>query len=166
MYPNCFSRLIAAITLLLMIFLVSCTPAATPQPTNTPEPPTATPNPKQALIGSWTSTVTKDDLVRVRPEFPEEFLCDNSGTFVWQFNADGTFVIDQTLLPDCTLVGSAHIEDTWVLDGNQITFAKGTPDEEIYEINMASNQLIFKVVASECPPCIAINTANPWIRVE
>ena len=166
MYTNYYSRLIAAITLLSMIFLVSCTPATTPQPTNTPEPPTATPDPKQALIGSWTSTVTKEDLVRVRPEFPEEFLCDNSGTFVWQFNADGTFVIDQTLLPDCTLVGSAHIEDAWVLDGNQITFAKGTPEEEIYEINIANNQLTFKVVDSECPPCIAINTANPWTRVE
>ena len=105
-------------------------------------------------------------LVLVRPEFQEELLFDYSGTFVWQFYADGTFVIDQTLLPDCTLVGSAHIEDAWVLDGNQITFAKGTPEEEIYEINIANNQLTFKVVDSECPPCIAINTANPWTRVE
>ena len=171
MQTNHLSKLLISVLLLFPLLFAACAPAATPEPTATPAPteppaPTATPDLKQALVGSWTSTVSKEDLVRVRPEFPQEFLCDNAGTFVWQFNADGTFVIDQTLLPDCTLVAPAHIEDVWVLDGNLITFAKDTPDQEIYEITIAGDQLIFKLESSECPPCIAINTANPWTRVE
>jgi len=171
MQTNHLSKLLISVLLLFSLLFAACAPAATPEPTakpapTDPPPPTATPYPKQALIGSWTTTVSKEDLVRVRPEFPQEFLCDNAGTFVWKFNADGTFTIDQTLLPDCTLVGSAHIEDTWVLDGNLFTIAKGTPDEEVYEISIDGNQLTFKVVSSECPPCIAINTANLWTRVE
>jgi hypothetical protein len=171
MQTNHLSKLLISILLLFPLLFAACAPAATPALVATlaptvPHPPTTTPDPKQALIGSWTTTVSKEDLVRVRPEFPQEFLCDNAGTFVWQFNTDGTFVIDQTLLPDCTLVGSAHIEDTWSIEGNLFTIAKGTPDQEIYEFAINGDRLTFKVVSSECPPCIAINTANPWTRVE
>lgn len=88
---------------LLTITACSSQPAATPDPTATPAPtepplPTATPDPKLVLVGSWITTVTKEDLVRVRPEFPPEHLCENAGTFGWTFNADGTFTIDQTAL--------------------------------------------------------------------
>ena len=72
--------------------------------------------------------------MRIRPEFPEEFLCDNASTFVLKFNADGTFTGDQTALAGCPTLGNAHIEDTWSMDGNLITFAKGTPNQEVYEI--------------------------------
>jgi hypothetical protein len=166
MYTSYFSKLIATTTLALVIFLVSCAPAATPQPINTPEPPTSTPDLKQALVGSWTSIVTKEDILQAMPDFHQEALCDNTGTFNWQFNADGTFMVDQTALPECPVPADTHFEDIWVLDGNQITFAKGTPEEEIYEIAIDGGQLTFKVVSSECPPCIAVNTANPWTRVE
>ena len=171
MQTNHISRLLAAGIVPFLLLLAACTPAATQEPTATPAPteppvPTATPDPQLPLIGSWTSTVTKEDLLRVMPDFHQEALCDNSGTFIWQFNADGTFTIDQTGLPDCPVPANTHFEDTWVLDGNQITFAKGTPEEETYEIAVNSNQLTFKVVSSECPPCIAVNTANLWTRVE
>jgi hypothetical protein len=157
--------------MMLALIVTACAQLATPEPATSPAPteppmPTTTPDLKVALVGSWTTTVSKEDLIRVRPEFPEEFLCDNAGTFVWQFNDDGTFTIDQTLLPDCTLVGSTHIEDTWSIEGNLFTIAKGTHDEEIYEIAINGDQLTFTVVSSECPPCIAINTANPWTRIE
>jgi hypothetical protein len=156
------NRLFCLLIIVGMLVVTACAPAATPESTATPAPT----DPKLASVSSWTTTVSKEDLVRIRPEFPQEFLCDNAGTYVWKFNADGTFTIDQTLLPGCTLVGSAHIEDTWSIEGNLFTIAKGTPDQEVYEISINGDQLTFKVVASECPPCIAINTANPWTRVE
>lgn len=156
---------------LLTITACSSQPAATPDPTATPAPteppvPTATPDPKLVLVGSWTTTVSKEDLVRVRPEFPQEFLCDNAGTFIWKFNADGTFTIDQTALSDCPTPANTHIEDSWSIDGNLFTIAGATPNQEVYEWSVEGYQLIFKYVSGECPPCEAINTANPWMRVE
>jgi len=167
MYTRHLSRLVAHILLLCMILiLASCAPAATTEPTKTPEPPTATPDPKQALVGSWTSTVTKEDLLRVVPDFPQEYLCDNAGTFVWKFNADGTFTIDQTALPDCPTPANTHIEDTWSIDGNLFTIAKGTANQEIYEWIVEADTLVFVHKFGECVPCMAINTANPWNRVD
>lgn len=168
MLPN---RLFHLLILVALVVVTACASTATPEPTAPPtltEPPvpTATLDPKLALVGSWTSTVSKEDLVRVRPEFPEEFLCENAGTFVWKFNADGTFTIDQTALPDCPTPANPHIEDTWSIDGNLFTIAGGTPNQEVYEWSMEGNQLVLKYVSGECPPCEAINTANPWIRVE
>lgn len=157
--------------LLIPLLFTACAPAATQESTATlvpaaPPTPTDMPDPKLVLVGSWTTTVSKEDLVRVRPEFPQEFLCDNAGTFVWKFNADGTFTIDQTALPDCPTPAITHIEDTWSVEGNEFIIAGDTPNEEIYEFSIDGDQLTFILKSSECPPCIAINTANPWIRVK
>jgi hypothetical protein len=148
------------VMLLIVASLAACAPAATPA--STPVPP----DPKQALIANWTSTVTKEDLLQVDPDFPAEYLCENAGTFVWKFNADGMMTIDQTALAGCSTPANPHIEDTWTMEGNLITFAKGTPNQEVYEIAIDGDQLTFKLVSSECPPCIAVNTANPWTRLE
>ncbi len=156
--------------LVAIMLLTACSSQAAVQPTAAPVlQPTVTVDPKQALIGSWTSTITKEDILRVTPGFEKQYLCDNSGTFVWKFNADGTFTIDQTALPDCPLDASAvpHVEDKWALEGNLLTLAKGTPDQEIYEISIGGGQLTFvKAKSSDCIPCIAVNTANPWKQVE
>jgi hypothetical protein len=118
------------------------------------------------VVGTWTSTVTKEDVLRVMPDFHQEALCDNTGTFVWQFNADGTFTVDQTALSECPVPANTHIEDSWSIEGNQITFAKGTPFEEVYEWTVEGNTLVLKHISGECIPCQATNTANPWTRVE
>jgi hypothetical protein len=157
-------RYICAIVAML-ILLAACgqAPTATPStpPTNTPAP-----DPAQALVGSWTTTLTKEDLLRVVPDFKPEFLCDSAGTFVWQFNADGTFTIDQTALDGCPTPAQTHIESTWFNAGNLVTFAKGTPDQEEYEWSMEGELLAFKHVSGACIPCRAGNTANPWKRSE
>ena len=127
-----------------------------------PKTPAAT-EPSSELVGSWTSTVKKEDLLRVEPEFKQEFLCDNSGRYDWTFNADGTFEIDQTELPDCPKPEVTHIEDQWSADGNQVTFAN---EQEVYEWSVDGDELTFTHVSGECVPCKAINTANPWKRVE
>ena len=165
MFTSRFFHPIVAV-FLMVILLTACAPAATPAPISTPAPPTAASNPQDALVGTWTSTVTKEDLQRVDPDFPAEYMCENSGTFVWKFNGDGTIAVDQTALEECPTPDHPHIEDTWSLDGNLITFAKGTPNQEVYAIAIAGDQLTFEVESSECPPCMAINTANPWTRLE
>src|SRR6185369_6890350 len=125
--------------LLVSLIMISLTLTACASAT-----PTAV-DPTQAILGSWTTTVTKEDILRVTPGFEKQYLCDNSGTFVWKFNADGTFTIDQTALPDCPFDASAvpHVEDKWALEGNLLTLAKGTPDQEIYEISIGGSQLTF-----------------------
>ena len=153
MYAYSFLRLLFLPLSLVMIVLAACAPAATPDP-------------QQGLVGTWTATVTKEDILRVMPDFHQNALCDNSGIFVWQFNTDGTFTVDQTALPECPIPANTHIEDTWSIDGNQITFAKGTPLEEVYEWTVEANTLVLKHISGECLPCKATNTANPWTRVE
>jgi len=140
------------------ILLASCTAGAAPSPT-------ATPAQTQGLVGSWTTTLTKEDLLRVMPDFHQNSLCENAGTVVWKFDADGTFTVDQTPLPDCPASDNPHIEATWTSDGSLVTFGKGTPEEEVYEWEVEGDKLTFKHVSGECIPCKAINTANTWTRV-
>ena len=149
MYTNRLSIKIALVLSLSIILLAAC--GATAEPT---------------VVGTWTSTVTKEDVLRVMPDFHQEALCENTGTFVWQFNADGTFAVDQTAIPECPVPDNPHIEDTWSIEGNQITFAKGTPFEEVYEWTVEGNTLVMKHISGECIPCQAANTANPWTQVE
>jgi hypothetical protein len=143
------------------------TPAAPAANTAAPAPPatTAAPASAQELVGMWTTTVTKEDLLRVVPDFKPEYLCDNAGTFVWRFKADGTFTIDQNALEGCKQPASAHIESSWSSEGNLVTFAKGTADQEVYEWSIASDVLTFKHRSGDCIPCKATNTANPWKRL-
>ena len=114
------------------------------------------------LVGSWASTVTKEDLLRVVPDFQREYLCDNAGRFDWTFDSDGTFEIDQAALPECPKPEVTHTEDRWSVDGNRVTF---TNEQEVYEWSVAGDELTFKHVSGGCVPCEAINTANPWKRV-
>lgn len=163
-----FGHIVSTTMLLLSaILLASCSSASATVPTNTPTPaPTATPDPKQALLGFWTSTVTKEDVLRVVPDFLMEYLCENIGTFTWKFNADGTYVLDQTALSGCPAPVKPHIEDKWSIDGNLLTLAKDTADQEVYEWAVNGDNLTFKHISGECVPCQAINTANPWKRVK
>ena len=118
--------------------------------------------PSSDLVGTWTGSVSKEDLQRVVPDFPREHLCDNAGRFDWTFKADGTFEIDQTPLPDCPKPEVTHVEDTWSVDGNRVRF---TSEQEVYEWNVDGDELTFTHVSGRCVPCKAINTANPWKRV-
>ena len=146
----------------------SAIPAAPAANTVAPAPPatTAAPASAQGLVGTWTTTVTKDDLLRVIPDFKPEYLCDNAGTFVWHFKADGSFTIDQTALEGCKQQASAHIDSTWSSAGNVVTFAKGTADQEVYAWSIANDLLTFTHRSGDCIPCQATNTANPWKRVK
>jgi len=156
---------IIAVLVFATFLLAACTPGVAPSPTPPPAP-TATPNPKQALIGTWTSTVTKEDVLRVVPDFQQEFLCDNTGTFTWEFRVNGTFTIDQTALPGCPTLASAHVEDSWSIDGNLVTLAKGTSNQETYGLAVNADTLVLTYKSGECVPCRAVNTANPWERVK
>ena len=126
-----------------------------------PKAPEAS-EPGSDLVGTWTGSVSKEDLRRVVPDFPEEHLCDNAGRFDWTFNEDGTFEIDQTQLPDCPKPEVTHIEDKWSVDGNRVTF---TNEQEVYEWRVDGDELTLTHVSGECVPCMAINTANSWKRV-
>jgi hypothetical protein len=136
-------------------------PPSTP-PTNTPAPDLAT-----ALVGAWTTTLTKEDVLRVVPDFKPEFLCDSAGTGVWKFNADGTFSLDQTApLAGCPKPEQTHNEGTWSTHGNLITLGKGSSEEMVYEWTLKDDMLSFTYRSGGCIPCRAGDTANPWKRVK
>ncbi len=160
------------------ILLVACQPvhpeasptvtqAETPQATAPAKEVAATaPDSTPAIVGTWTATVTSEDVLRVVPDFKREFLCDNTGTFVWQFKADGTFTIDQSVAEGCPTPEVTHIDSTWENEGNIVAFAKGTPDEENYAWSVDDDTLTFTYQSGNCIACKATNTANPWKRVE
>jgi len=127
-----------------------------------PKAPSAS-EPSTDLVGTWTGSVSKEDLQRVVPDFPPEHLCDNAGRFDWTFDSNGTFEIDQTALPDCPKPEVTHIEDRWAVDGNRVTF---TNEQEVYEWSVDGNELTLTHISGRCVPCKAINTANAWKRVE
>ena len=165
------NRLFHLWIVIAFILIQACTPFPMPALV-VPTPPTQPPgfpaiqNSTPALVGTWTSTVAIKDLLRVIPDLPEQFLCGNAGIFVWSFQPDGRWTIDQTLPADCASIGPSHVEATWFMDGNRVAFEKGALYEQVYEVAMEGDQLNFKVVSSNCPPCIAVFTANPWTRVE
>jgi hypothetical protein len=163
MFTKCLLHLLIGIALSAVTGCASVTTSLTTTAESTEQPVTTfTP----ALVGTWTSTITKEDLLRVELALPQEYLCGNAGTFVWNFSADGSWTIDQTSLPGCNDSSIKHVEDTWFLSGNLITFEKGELDQQTYEITIYNDQLTFVVKTSECLPCIAVFTAKPWTRVE
>ncbi len=176
------SRLMHSAILAAIVFaLAACgtnAPAAAPPALPTTAPtmaattapsaaPVATSNLATALVGARTTTVTKEDLLRVIPDFKPEFLCDNAGTGVWKFKADGSFTGDQTApLDGCPKPEQTHNEGTWSTQGNLITINPGTPDEMVYEWTVKDDMLSFTYRAGSCVPCRASDTANPWKRVK
>ena len=141
--------------------------AATTAPSAAPTAPAAASDHAQALVGTWTTTITKEDLLRVVPDFKPEFLCDSAGTSVWKFNADGTFSLDQTApLAGCPKPEQTHNESTWSTQGNLITLGKGSSEEMVYEWMVKDDMLTFMYRSGSCIPCRAGDTANPWKRVK
>jgi hypothetical protein len=136
--------------------------AATIPPTVAPLTSTAAPEPGQALIGTWATTVTTYDLLRVVPDFDPGALCDNAGAFVWQFKPDGTFLQSQTRPQDgCWQPANTSVEDTWTSQGETMIIAPGRPEEEAYTWSVVGDRLTFTYQSGDCIPCLAINTANP-----
>lgn len=155
MSPNRYISSLVAISLLI-ILLTGCAPQTK-----------ATPEVKQSLTGKWTSTVTKEDILRVEPGFDQQYMCDNTGTFFWTFKEDGSFIVQQTAsAADCPASSNTQFEDKWSVEENLLTLAPGTPNQEIYEFSITNDQLTLKAKSSSCIPCIAINTANPWMRAK
>ena len=146
-------RLSTPFGLLSVLLLASCAPAAAPDQ-------------HHALVGTWTSTVTREDVLRVVPDFHQEALCENTGTFTWEFTADGRFTVDQKALPGCPTPAHPHVEDSWSAEGNRLTLAEGQPAQEVYEWAVDGRRLVLEHVSGGCIPCKATNTANPWTRVE
>jgi hypothetical protein len=158
------TRYICTIVAILTL-LAACGQAQSATP-STPPKNTPVPDPAHALVSSWSTTVTKEDLLRVAPDFKQEFMCDNAGTFVWKFKPDGTFTIDQTALEGCPKLAQTHIESPWSNEGQLVTFAKGTPDQEVYQWTVGGDLLSFEHQSGNCIPCRATNTANPWKRLK
>jgi hypothetical protein len=150
----------------MVALLSACGQASTATP-STPPANTPAPDPAQALVGAWTTTVTKEDLLRVIPDFKSEYLCDNAGTGVWRFKADGSFTGDQTApLDGCPKPEQTHNEGTWSTQGNLITINKGSSEEMVYEWTLKDDMLRFTYRSGSCIPCRAGDTANPWKRVK
>jgi hypothetical protein len=150
-----------------MVALLSACGQASTAPPSTPPANTPAPDPAQALVGSWTTTVTKEDLLRVVPDFKTAFLCDSAGTGVWQFNANGTFSLDQTApLAGCPKPEQTHNEGIWSTQGNLITLGKGSSEGMVYEWTVKDDILTFTYRSGSCIPCRAGDTATPWKRVK
>jgi hypothetical protein len=76
------SRLSVMAAVLLLIGM-GCTPSASPRTASTG-------GPSDAVVGAWTVTITEEDFRNAGLDDPG-LIAENSGTYIFTVNADGTF---------------------------------------------------------------------------
>ena len=124
-----------------------------PAPATPPTDPTPRESGPHALVGSWTTTITKSDLEAAGLTEPG-LLNENSGRFTWTFLPDGTWTSVQESLDGSPIVSPVYrgtytasaatfvattefpeqyrdsgLPYTWLLDGDELRlFVLDPPD--------------------------------------
>jgi len=152
----------------LVLLLTACAaaPTPTPTPTSTPTPvPTATPTPlSQPPDGSYTASVTKDEVAQGGTS--AAYVCENAGTYTMTVAANHWSTL-QSAAPDCSV---ANPEDggTWTFAGSQVVFTEetslGCSTVYTYTWSYQDRQLGFKLGQDDCPPRVTVLTTHPWVK--
>jgi hypothetical protein len=97
------------------------TPAA-PSSSAQPRPPAGFP-----LLGSWATTITRDDL-RAAGLTDPGVLNENSGRFTWTFEADGTWHVLQVSLDDAPVLNPVF-SGTFLVEDHAILVVTAFPEQ-------------------------------------
>jgi hypothetical protein len=160
------------VVILGILFLVGCggtapTPAAeAPTATSAPEQAVATPTaPLQPPDGTYTTTITEAEL---SPSVPEQFVCENAGTFTLTVSGD-QWSLSQVAAPGCT-VADPENSGSWEFSSNQVTFhdnqSFGCSLAYTYQWSFEGTELRFTTVEDNCAPRVVLFSTHPWVRQE
>jgi hypothetical protein len=121
------------------------------------------------LLGSWTTTITKDDL-RAGGVTEEGLLIENSGIFTWAFEADGTWRSVQAGLDGSPLMtpvfsGYFTVEDDVLVAVTE--FPEQYRDEGLhYAFEVSGDTVTFDLLDPPDPMLPAVVESHPWARVQ
>jgi hypothetical protein len=152
----------------LVLLLAACAgaPTPTPTPTATPTPlPTATPTPlSQPPDGSYTTSVSKDEIAKGGTS--ADFVCENAGTYTMTVAADHWSTV-QAAVPDCT-VSNPNDSGTWKFAGSQVVFTEdtslGCSTVYTYTWSYQGRQMGFAAGQDDCAPRVTVLTSHPWVK--
>lgn len=139
-------------------------------PTATSVAPSAAPAPSstntesQSLKGTYTATITKEDLTKHGVGGHD--VCENAGTFTLTFNP-GVWGIHQVGLPDCTVAAPTG-SGRWKSSGDQIEFTDNDPQgcavNSTYKWHFDTAGLVFERLTDSCAARYYILTSHPWVK--
>ena len=117
------------------------------------------------LIGSWTTSITKDDL-RAAGITDPGLLNENSGRFVWTFAQDGTWTSVQQSL-DGSPIRAPVYRGHYTVDGPILVAVTEFPPEYRdaglrYRWALANGQVRFELLNPPDPIAPVIVSAHPW----
>lgn len=156
-------------TLIVVAFLATAcasTKEHTPTPANTdtPVPPTATPN-LQPPDGTYKINITKEELTGAG--MTEALACENAGVLALTAAGDRWNII-QTAAPGCTVLNPKWA-GSWKFSGDQVTFHDeapfGCPADYTYQWVFNGSSLRFTSVDdSNCPQRVYYMNKHPWVK--
>jgi hypothetical protein len=119
------------------------------------------------LVGTWTTTVTKEDLAAGGITDPA-LQNENSGHFSWTFGADGTWTAVQQSL-DGSPITNPVFRGTYTVDGDGLvmttTFPTDYRDNGLhYTWAIAGNAIRFDILDAPDPLLPLVVEAHPWTR--
>jgi hypothetical protein len=117
------------------------------------------------LIGSWTTSITKDDL-RAAGITDPGLLNENSGRFVWTFAQDGTWTNVQQSL-DGSPIRAPVFRGHYTVDGPILVAVTEFPPEYRdaglrYRWALDNGQVRFELLNPPDPIAPVIASAHPW----
>jgi hypothetical protein len=128
----------------------------------------ATPPPGVGIVGTWQTTITKDDLRRAGISDPG-LLNENAGRFTRTFLADGTWTIAQESL-DASPIHNPVWRGTYAIEGDEIRVLiefppEGAGDTERYRWAVDGNELRLTLLEPTDDPLARVGTeSHPWTR--
>jgi hypothetical protein len=151
------------------ILVAAC---ASPAASTSPSPAGASHDPAPVghpLIGTWTTTITPDDL-KAGGITDEGGLAENSGTFTWTFEADGTWRQVQTGLDGATLLNPVF-SGWYTLDDDLLVMVTEFPEQYKddglrYEYVVTGDSVTFDLLNPPDPMLPVVVEAHPWARTQ
>ncbi|MEO8274045.1 MAG: hypothetical protein ABI620_08255, partial [Chloroflexota bacterium] len=119
------------------------------------------------LIGSWITSVTKDDLATGGVTDPAA-RNENSGRFTWTFGADRTWTTVQESL-DGSPINNPIFRGTWTVDAGTFVMTTEFPAEYKdsglhYTWTIDGNALTLDLLEPPDPLLPLVVETHPWLR--
>ena len=121
------------------------------------------------LLGSWTTTISKDDL-RAGGVTEEGLLIENSGIFTWAFEADGTWRSVQTALDGSPLM-SPVFSGYYTVDDDIVVAVTEFPEQYRddglrYAVEVSGDTATFDLLNPPDATLPVIVESHPWARAQ